>query len=483
MGTSLEAPEAESGCRCCFTLWDCEVLDLDLIMGFSWKLPEVQQPNFSDHCRAMDSQEDTTLQQCSPKRLENKRAVSSVYLLIFLHMFSTLLVIDAKTVVYLRHFKGDTARCAALSAKAGMMMMGSALLLQPWLSLLSEAYGRKSLLLLGAMWSILARVTEAVLPIPRIMFLSTATAALANGSMLGAQSAIGDIFAGDAKGAGGALAALMLGPTAASVLAPTIGSSLALRNVRLPSALAICFGLVELMLVRRLPETHVGQRVPLSEASISKVNPLSFMRVFFQGPRLASLACAQFLAFFTDPMVVMQTSKLAYQDALNWTVADCGRYMSVVNLVSIPGMALGGRSLQTMGTGLALLSGGCASVLQKLLDSHWVQWPWQQYAATPLLAFRGLSVAALRALVQQAGVEAGMRQGELQGSLSSLMNVAVALGMPTWASWYAACARSGKPRRFFHGVAMVMLAQAVVAEVAALLQRKPCDGPKGSGQK
>ena len=98
-----------------------------------------------------------------------------------------------------------------------------------------------------------------------------------------------------------------------------------------------------------------------------------------------------------------------------------------------------------------------------------VREPWQQYAIMPLLATRGMSNAALNALLLQAGMDAGMRQGDLRACLESLKSLTGIFGATLWARWYGVCVRAGKPRRFFLGTCLAICLQVVMGQFAAAL--------------
>lgn len=268
------------------------------------------------------------------------------------------------------------------------------------------------------------------------------------------------------------MARLMIGPAAAMIFAPTLGSSLAMRGVRLPFILAIIGGILELVLIHKLPETLAhSDRIPFKDMDLSRFNPFNFLKIFCKGPRLASLAFGQFLTECTAPPLVSRTVNLVYQESLHWNLTAVGRYSSVQNIIRIPGMALAGRVVKAVGEVRALLYGHAAIISHMILDSSFVRTSFQQYVTSPLVALNGLTVASLKGLVQQAAADVGMRQAELQGCLSALQSLAMMLGGPLWAAWYAACLKKRQPRHFFRGTMFLVILQAIVCQVAARLPR------------
>merc|ERR1712028_21097 len=106
----------------------------------------------------------------------------------------------------MNRFKGDAAAVAKASALGTSIMTFSAMFATPLMSVLSDTHGRKALMLLSPIWAIMARTVETIFPTVRVMQTSTALAAVSLGTVQGVKTCIGDLFVGDPKGAGAAMA-------------------------------------------------------------------------------------------------------------------------------------------------------------------------------------------------------------------------------------------------------------------------------------
>eukprot|EP00930_Biecheleria_cincta_P097932 TRINITY_DN89609_c0_g1_i1.p1 TRINITY_DN89609_c0_g1~~TRINITY_DN89609_c0_g1_i1.p1 ORF type:complete len:433 (+),score=68.38 TRINITY_DN89609_c0_g1_i1:44-1342(+) len=404
------------------------------------------------------------------------RTLKIIYVSLWLHLTSLMATMDSKMLIYLQRYRGDTARYARTNSRGLVAMMASSAILAPLFTVLSEAHGRKPLLLLGAIWSLLMRILDFSFPVPSVIFFTTAASALASATMQGCMSAFTDLFPGDLTGAAGAMAGFQAAAATSSIIAPVLGSTLAAQNRRLPLFLCVVLTFLEVVLLRMVPETLAEeQRIPMKEASWKKTNPVSFLRIFGTSSRLASLCFVQALSYMSEPMVLNRTFALVHQQSLGWNVAQCGRYMSLSAAVAIPSFAMAGHIVKAMGSVAALGIGNSVLAFNYVLEAAWVRTPWQQFATLPFVAAKGMSTASLSALVMQAGQDAGMRQGELRGCLQSLQNISIAVASPIWAWWYAVCLRAGKPRRFFAAVAMAVLSQGLIGQLAVRICKRTDD--------
>lgn len=390
------------------------------------------------------------------------------------HVTSGMMVSDSKLTIHLQHYGGDSAKYALAMAFATQVNKVFGLVQVPLLAAFSEARGRKALMLLGAAWAMILRTADFALPRHHVLYSTTMATALTTATMQGLQTSIADLFPGDARSAGGAIASLQVGKVCAEILTPTLSASLSARNVRLPMAFSVVMSALELVLLSMVPETLAeDRRVPLADAKIKSTNPLAFVGVFLRGPQLAVLAIAHIIFYMTEPMNLKRTDVLVLRESLGWKGPECGRYSSMKSAFAIlPGYFVAANAVRAIGTAPSFFLSGSAAAMHHALDSMVVK-PWQQFAIMPLLATRGMSTASLNALLIQAGVDAGMRQGELRGCLESLKNVTAIVCAPLWAWWYGVCLRSGNTRRFFVGTAAAICVQVLMGQIAASLPPPP----------
>jgi len=390
------------------------------------------------------------------------------------HVTSGMMIADSKLTIHLRHYGGDSAKYALAMAFGTQVNKVLGLVQVPLLAAFSEARGRKALMILGAAWALILRTADFAVPRHRVLYATTMATSLTTATMQGLQTSIADLFPGDARSAGGAIASLQIGKVCAEILTPTLSASLSARSLRLPMLLSVLMSALELGLLALVPETlPEAKRVPLASAKIQSTNPLAFIGVFMRGPQLAALAVAHVIFYMTEPMNLKRTDVLVLRESLGWKGPDCGRYASMKSAFAIlPGYFVAANAVRRIGTAPSFLLSGSAAALHHTLDSM-VAKPWQQFAIMPLLATRGMSTASLNALLLQAGADAGMRHGELRGCLESLKNVTAIVCAPLWAWWYGVCLRAGNTRRFFAGTAFAILVQVLMGQLAAALPPPP----------
>jgi len=388
-----------------------------------------------------------------------------------------------KMINYLKAYKGDTARYVQTTSRAWSVMQASCLVLAPLLAKLSEAYGRRPLMLLGSRWALASRLVDATVPHPLAMVMTTACAGVSNATLHSLMAATGDLFAADGQAALSAMGGLHIGAMLASIAAPGVGSLLAARDARLSLAVGVALSSLEVALVTQAPETlPLDRQRPLMEAKLQDFNPLAFLELFAKGPRMAMLCLTQVAASIIDSGVV-RSGPLVYRESLGWSVARVGRYTMSSAIVAVLGNVAAGGGVAALGPALALLAGTLSSTLQHALNSM-VTKSWQQWGVMQLGVPAGMKTGGLSALIFQAGQDIGMRREELQNHLQAMDSFAGAIGAPIMARWYVVALRAGKSRIFFRRVAAVALLQAFLGLLASGMPRQhataPCTGASSS---
>eukprot|EP00404_Azadinium_spinosum_P047422 CAMPEP_0180822906 /NCGR_PEP_ID=MMETSP1038_2-20121128/71611_1 /TAXON_ID=632150 /ORGANISM="Azadinium spinosum, Strain 3D9" /LENGTH=393 /DNA_ID=CAMNT_0022865181 /DNA_START=45 /DNA_END=1225 /DNA_ORIENTATION=- len=376
-----------------------------------------------------------------------------MFLIIGLHLVAMLSMLDAKMIILLRHHKGDTAVFARLNARSMLAMFSSGMFMTPVFAALSDSFGRRSLMLFAPIWGLGLRIAELINPHASVVLATSALSAPLTCLMQGVSTSVVDLFPGDPKNAGVALAYVMAGAQLATVVSPLLGASLAARGVRLPMLLSASCLVTEIMIVLRfLPETLKKERqVPLASVKWSKIlNPLSFLQLFSHGPRLALVAIAQFFQYLSEPRALDRITTLVQAENLGWDVVQRGRFSSLTAICGIPGYAVVGRVTNLLGCSGALGVSTCINILQNLLNAVLVKKPWQQFALLPMELGRGTSLSAMSTLTFQAGESSGISQAELCGMQ------------------HASAAQ--KAPRFFSGVAAVSMLSLVAQTLAQRLE-------------
>eukprot|EP00929_Paragymnodinium_shiwhaense_P071890 TRINITY_DN36509_c0_g1_i1.p1 TRINITY_DN36509_c0_g1~~TRINITY_DN36509_c0_g1_i1.p1 ORF type:complete len:450 (-),score=76.18 TRINITY_DN36509_c0_g1_i1:489-1838(-) len=400
----------------------------------------------------------------------------------WLHFCSVMMLVEAKMVIYSKRFQGDTASIARMNARGMSTMMSLGMFVSPLLGVLSDILGRKTLLLLGPMWSLALRLLEVAAPTARTSLLTTSLSSVASAGMLGTKTAIMDLFPDDPRGAGAATALYMVGPLIGSIVGPLLGSATASRGVRWSFVTCASILVTEIALTWRLvPETlPESRRTPLADVKWRQaVNPLQFLKLFVHGPQLALLALAQFLADLASPFVVMSMGSLLQTETLGWSVAERGRFQSAQAVCALPGYILASEAVKRLGNSGALLLGSGATLMGHLLNGLWVRKAWQQVAILPMASPTGCSMAAMQGAIVRAAADCRNAAGEpilgkaeLQAALANLSTIATVIAFPLWASVCGRCIRAGKPRRFYSLAAVVTLTHIVIAMAGLSEERR-----------
>lgn len=398
-------------------------------------------------------------------------ALRKLYVIWTCHMTALMLIIDVKMSAYLKHFKGDTVKSAGFNARGMMAMILSNLAIAPTLAKFSNAHGRKSMLLLGSSWSFLVRLMELVSPTGNTFLLTTSVSALANATLQGVQTTIAELFAGDPKGGGSALALLHAGTLAGGVVGPALGSVLAIRSLRAPVALGALLTTAQLAVVLfgGLPET-LPEEQRVAFGGLKMENPTACLKLFMQGPRLAAIAALQLLSHLTTPMTLGRSITLVNVEK-GWSVALRGQFTSLESAAAIPGLAFASAVVRSSMASGALLASIFAKAVQHILLAGWAKMPWQSFALTPLVVPHGAGQAVLSSMMLKAGAAAGLGQAELQGCLQGLQSLGMLLGLFLWTRCFAASKTRGRPQHFHFGPAVVAAAELAVGAIAVTLSQ------------
>lgn len=386
------------------------------------------------------------------------------------HMTGWMCLADARIAAYLARFKGDTSACASFNSRGMMAMMLSNLAIAPTLAKLSDAYGRKSLLVLGSSWCLLLRALELLVPRASTFLLTSSMSAIGNATLQGVQTTMAELFSGDPQGGGGALALLQAGTLAGGVIGPAFGSMLATHGIRFPVAISLLLSAAQLaVVIHGVPETlPVDRRVPFGGLKLA--NPAACLKLFVHGTRLAAVAAMQLLSYLTEPIMLGRTSTLVNAEE-GWSTTLRGQLTSLESAAAIPGFACAGRVVRSSRASWALLASILSKTLQHLLSSLYVKKPWQQFALVPMVAPHGAEQAVLTSMMLRAGAAAGLRQAELQACLQGLQSLGMLLAVFLWTCVFTRCKSRGLPRRFHLGPAAVAAAELAAGGLAVALSR------------
>lgn len=383
------------------------------------------------------------------------------------HWFALILRMQAENELWIRHYSGDFAAQAKTVGNTRSAASALGFILTPIFAGLTDAYGRKPVLLLASVASVLKNVIVVVSPTARSLVVSTGLSTLTMSSWeLASQSMIGDNFNATNKGAsgasaaaglGGALSRLQMMPSCMAIICPVIGGALAARDLRLPFLIQAVLCAINSVALLTLPETH--PKTARKPFTWKGSNPMvSLSKLFTRGAKLRYLALLQLVSDFTDMRAIWMISDIHRASSLGWSVMDRGKYMSFSSCITIPGYFFAGRVIKMLGETRSMVVGLLSSVVENLMCGVATR-SWQHYAARPTGFFRPAAVAALNARITLEGTAQGLAQGELRGAVNNLMTIVQITSPVAWGYMYAAGAERGWPGFFYCIVSAAALVQ------------------------
>ncbi|MGF9760303.1 MFS transporter [Microvirga sp. 0TCS3.31] len=357
---------------------------------------------------------------------------------------------------------GETVSAAQVYGLFGLTWAVMQFFGAPVLGALSDACGRRPVILLSNLALGLDYLLMAVAPGVGWLLAGRAVGGLASSSFTTAFAYVADVTDADRRAAGfGAIgAAFAFG----FIAGPALGGLLGAVDLRLPFWLAAGFCLANalyglLVLPESLPK---DRRTPFSW---SRANPLAAMRLLRSNAEVSRVAAVLFLSNLAHevfPAVFVLYAGHRYgwdQVTIGLALAAVGVASAVVQggLVRRVVPRLGERS--TMVAGLAC--GALGSLLFGVAPSG--AWIW---LAIPVAALWGMFGPAAQSLMTQR--IAVSEQGRLQGAVNSLRGMSGLLGPILFTASFAASVSQTGPTivwgaPFFVAVVLLMLALAVVA--------------------
>jgi DHA1 family tetracycline resistance protein-like MFS transporter len=367
---------------------------------------------------------------------------------------------------------GETISAVQVYGLFGLTWAVMQFLGAPVLGALSDACGRRPVILLSNLALGLDYLLMAVAPGVAWLLVGRAVGGLASSSFTTAFAYVADITGADRRAAGFGVigAAFAFG----FIAGPALGGMLGAVDLRLPFwvAAGLClantlYGI--LVLPESLPK---DRRTPFCWRRANPVAALRLLRSNAEVSRVAAVLFLSNLAHEVFPAVFVLYAGHRYgwdQVTIGFALAAVGVASAVVqgDLVRRMVPRLGER--RTMVAGLAF--GAFGSLLFGLAPSG--SWIW---LAIPVAALWGLFGPAAQSLMTQR--IAVSEQGRLQGALNSLRAVSGLLGPVLFTTSFAVgvaqqgpSIASGAP--FF--VSVILLLLALVAVASALLRKKVAD--------
>jgi DHA1 family tetracycline resistance protein-like MFS transporter len=382
----------------------------------------------------------------------NQKAVRALTFCAVARNLGIMIRMQTETEIWLRAYAGDFAAQAgaqgALESISGVIDF----VVSPILGGLSDAIGRKPLMVMSPAFSVATsalltfRPTVSSLVVRRLLMCFSSTPWHS-----GEAAALADMFKHDAGAYGTAKSWINSVGAVMQVVCPIAGSYLAQISLRLPWA--ICGGAFAVMVavaVTQLQETlPLAERVPWTWKGS---NPLAFTKLFCSGAKMRLLAlCTVWGAVggggSGGRSATHRYEELHRQQMLGWGMAARGRFSSFGGLLSIPASAISGALLRWVGTRRSLLVGQLSTMAEQLstaaasTGAHF-------YLIRPIRLTADVATVAMSYATTALGVQAGIPMGELNSSLSNL-RVICRIGSPwLWGRIYTYGIARGVPTFF-----------------------------------
>jgi DHA1 family tetracycline resistance protein-like MFS transporter len=349
-------------------------------------------------------------------------AMSFIFVTVALDMLALGVMIPVfPTLIKSFTGEGDAAASLAVGALAVVWSVAQ-FVASPILGVLSDRFGRRSVLLGSTFGSTIDYIIMALAPALSWLYVGRALSGVFSATVPTASAYIADVTSEDQRaGAYGMIgAAFGLG----FVVGPALGGWLGGYDARLPFWVAagftfanFCYGLF--VLPESLPPAKRRATFEWKRA-----NPLGSLRLLRSHRELFGIASVTFIGYIAHEAYTIYV--LYGQHRYGWNTAIIGFSLAIVGICSaVLGAGLSGRAVATFGARKALLGGfffGAVGLALYASPVAWVFW-----LAIPVNALWAIAGSAEQAYMTR-HVRAD-EQGELQGALGSIRSVAM-IGAP-----------------------------------------------------
>lgn len=295
-------------------------------------------------------------------------------------------------------------------------------LFAPTLGNLSDAYGRRPVLLMSLLGASLDYLMMAFAPTWKWLFLGRVISGVTGANIAVANAYIADVSSPEERAKSFGLLGACFG--VGFILGPAVGGLLGQYGLRVPflaaAALNLCNTLYGFFV---LPESHArGNRRPFDW---SRINPLVSLRTLARFPVVLGLTATIALDRIAHDSLP-STWVLFTTYRFNWTELQNGMSLALVGVMfAIVSGGLTGKIVGKLGERRTLIFGLCVSALGYLLYGLATQ-GWMLYAIIAATSIGGVAGAALMALITK--LVPANEQGALQGALGSVQSVAAIIG-------------------------------------------------------
>ena len=330
----------------------------------------------------------------------------------------------------------------------------------PVLGVLSDRYGRRPVLLLSLVGSIVDYLIMAFTPYLWLLFAGRAMAGLTAANSAVATAYITDITPVTARASRYGMFQAFFG--AGFVIGPVIGGVLGDIWGRDPFFAAAGLNAINLAFaVFLLPESHEPQREPIDWHALNPLAPLRWAFAF----RAIMPLLVVFVLISLVGQIYTSVWVLFVEDRFQWTETEVGLSLGVFGGLAtlVHAFAVGPVIRWIDERGTLLLGIACESIV--LLILAFAQMSWIVWALIPLLALGGIAIPALRSM-QTKAIDRE-HQGQLQGVIASFVSLAAIIG-PLVFSWIYGLSDQG-----WNGLVWLIAVAIFALTVPVILSVKP----------
>lgn len=366
--------------------------------------------------------------------LREQKALSFILITMFLNFLGFSILIPVLPFLILKYIPAHQA--SLVGFYVGLLMSIYALcqfFAAPGLGVLSDRFGRRPILLLSLLGSVVGYILLGVAGAMWVLFLGRIIDGLTGGNISTVFAYIADIT--EPKDRGKYYGYLGAAGGFGFMIGPVIGGYTGAIHLALPFYIAAAITLVNMfwgyfVLPESLPRHHRAEKIMLSH-----VNPFGQFRQLLRMPPLRVLFGAAFLFFF--PLMAFQALNAIYmKDVLNLGPAAIGTVLFVVGIIDIFSQGylthkllpvLGERALTIVGLILTIL-GYALFVSVSLIHSLVLLY----VSVIVVIIGDGLFEPSMSGLISNS-VEPKM-QGRVQGANQSMQSATRVVG-PLYGGW------------------------------------------------
>lgn len=347
-----------------------------------------------------------------------RAAVAFIFVTVMLDMLAMGMIIPVLPGLIKSLTGGETARAAGWQALFGTTWAVMQFIFMPIVGTLSDAYGRRRLILLSNFGLGLDYLLMAVSWSPWVLFVGRAVSGITAASVTTASAYIADVTPPERRAAGFGTIGAAFG--IGFVLGPTFGGMLHALHPQAPffvaAALSLANGAYGMFV---LPESlPVERRTPFAW---SKATPGGALALLRKSPVLIGLAAVQFLTNLAHG-VLPAVSSLYMIDRFRWSERQIGFMLTAVGTcTAMVQMRLVRPVVARLGERRALVVGLAFGALGFFLYSG-ASVGWAFLLGVPTMALAGFAGASAQSLMSRQ-VEP-TQQGQLQGALSAVQAIA-----------------------------------------------------------